>query len=64
MAIFSDFEVPFIIELFFQLVRKGTKSFISGGSSSGIYLIMTRTGDQNSGAKGISVNKIFKKFKL
>jgi alkylation response protein AidB-like acyl-CoA dehydrogenase len=37
-------------------VLNGTKSFISGGSSSGIYLVMVRTGDPNSGAKGISVN--------
>ena len=33
-------------------VLNGTKSFISGGSKSGIYLIMCRTGDSNSGPKG------------
>jgi isobutyryl-CoA dehydrogenase len=35
-------------------VLNGTKSFISGGMSSGIYLIMCRTGEANSGPKGIS----------
>jgi len=32
----------------------GTKSFISGAGSSGVYLIMCRTGEKNSGAHGIS----------
>jgi len=35
-------------------ILNGTKSFISGAGVSGIYLIMSRTGDKNSGAKGIS----------
>lgn len=35
-------------------VLNGTKSFISGAGSSGIYLVMCRTGDKNSAAKGIS----------
>lgn len=35
-------------------ILNGTKSFISGAGSSGIYLIMCRTGDKSSGAKGIS----------
>jgi isobutyryl-CoA dehydrogenase len=35
-------------------VLNGTKSFISGGSTSGLYVVMCRTGDANSGAKGIS----------
>lgn len=35
-------------------VINGTKSFISGAGSSGVYLIMCRTGEKNSGPKGIS----------
>ncbi len=35
-------------------ILNGTKQFISGGSKSGVYLIMCRTGDSNSGPKGIS----------
>ena len=35
-------------------VLNGTKSFISGGGTSDVYLVMCRTGDSNSGAKGIS----------
>ena len=35
-------------------ILNGTKSFISGAGSSGVYLIMSRTGDKNSGPKGIS----------
>jgi isobutyryl-CoA dehydrogenase len=39
------------VKLSFNL--KGTKSFISGAGSSGVYLIMCRTGSSNSGPKGI-----------
>lgn len=35
-------------------VLNGTKSFISSGGASGIYLIMCRTGAPSSGPKGIS----------
>ncbi|CAF0864879.1 unnamed protein product [Brachionus calyciflorus] len=35
-------------------ILNGTKSFISGGGHSGLYLVMCRTGESNSGAKGIS----------
>jgi isobutyryl-CoA dehydrogenase len=35
-------------------VLNGTKSFISGGGVSDIYLIMCRTGSKDSGPKGIS----------
>ena len=35
-------------------ILNGTKSFISGAGASGIYLIMCRTGEKNSAAKGIS----------
>ena len=35
-------------------VLNGTKSFISGAGTSGVYLVMCRTGDKNSGPKGIS----------
>ncbi len=32
----------------------GTKSFISGAGNSGVYLVMCRTGEKDSGPKGIS----------
>jgi len=35
-------------------VLNGTKAFISGGSRSDLYLIMARTGSQESGPKGVT----------
>ena len=35
-------------------ILNGTKAFISGGSVSNLYIVMARTGDANSGARGIT----------
>jgi alkylation response protein AidB-like acyl-CoA dehydrogenase len=37
-----------------EYVLNGTKAFISGGSASNIYLIMARSGTQDSGPKGVT----------
>jgi alkylation response protein AidB-like acyl-CoA dehydrogenase len=37
-----------------EYVLNGTKAFISGGSTSNLYLIMARTGTQESGPKGVT----------
>ena len=37
-----------------EYVIDGAKAFISGGGATDIYLVMARTGDSNSGHKGIS----------
>lgn len=43
-------------------VLNGTKAFISGGGRSDVYVLMARTGDVDSGAKGISCFIIEKGF--
>ena len=35
-------------------ILNGSKAFISGGSTSDVYVVMARTGDSNSGPNGIS----------
>lgn len=37
-----------------EYVLNGTKQFISGAGTSAVYLVMARTGESGSGAKGIS----------